>query len=395
MSQTILVTGGAGYIGGFTVRQLLDEGYKVVVIDSLENGHREAIDTRAVLEVINIADSSGVSKVFQQYKPVAVIDFAAYLAVGESMEDPLRYMKNNVENFIGLLDVMVKHGCKYVIKSSTASTYGDPLHESDFPLREDYQATFKPEKSALLPGKWDGKDVSGERFFEKIIDYYRELVIDREELALTDEEITKLRIPASVYGLTKLLDEILMKKYDNLYGVKSVALRYFNVCGAGENGEIGEDKPKPTTLMTLCFWNILGRTAELSVFGDDYPTEDGTCIRDYIHPLDLATGHIAALRYLTQNNASNVFNLGNGKGYSVFDVIREAESASGKKVNYKVVSRRSGDPAVSYCDPSRAGTVLGWKASHDLSNMAKTAWDWHSKHPEGYAAGPNPAVASA
>ncbi len=382
--KTILVTGGAGYIGSFTVRELLDQKYNVVVLDSLENGHKEAVDPRAKLEVVNLADSDATAKVFEKYDISAVIDFAAYLAVGESMENPKKYIKNNVENFVKLLDVMICKGCKYIIKSSTASTYGNPENESSFPLKEDYQENFKPEKSALLDGKWDEQEVSGENFLQKIIGYYEEAFAKRPDLQLTSKDLIKLRIPTSVYGLTKLLDEIILDKYNKSSHIKYVSLRYFNVCGAAVDGNIGEDKPDPTTLMTVCFWSILGRFPKLKLNGNDYPTKDGTCIRDYIHPLDLATGHLAALEYLLEGNQSEVINLGTGEPYSVFEVIDTVEKASDKKVEYEIGPRRSGDPVMSYANPTKASKLLSWKAKYNLKDMADTAWKWHSKHPKGY-----------
>jgi len=382
--KTILVTGGAGYIGPFTVKELLNNGYNVVVLDSLENGHKEAVDPRTKLEVADLSDSDATAKIFDKYKIDAVIDFAAYLAVGESMEDPKKYLKNNVENFVKLLDVMVCKNCKYIIKSSTASTYGNPLNESDFPLKEGYQENFKPEKSALLNGEWDGEDIEGEEFFQKIIAYYEEIFADRPNLQLTSQELTKLRIPTSVYGLTKLLDEIIMDKYNKSSGISYAPLRYFNVCGAAEDGSIGEDKPNPTTIMTVCFWAILGKFPNLRLYGDDYPTKDGTCIRDYIHPLDLATGHVAALEYLLRKNQPETINLGSGKPYSVFEVIKAVEKASGKKVEYEIGPRRSGDPVISYADPSKAKKLLNWQTKYTLKDMAETAWKWHSSHPSGY-----------
>ncbi len=382
---TILVTGGAGYIGSFTVKELLDQKYDVVVLDSLENGHKEAVDLRAKLEVVDLSDRDATEKVFDKYKIDAVIDFAAYLAVGESMEKPEIYLRNNVENFVKLLDVMVEKGCKHIIKSSTASTYGNPLSKSDFPLKENYQDNFKPETSALLGGEWDGKNIEGEEFFKKIIKYYREVFLDRPDLKLTSNELTKLRIPTSVYGLTKLLDEILLEKYNKYSNIQYASLRYFNVCGGALDGTMGEDKPDPTTLMTVCFWSLIGKFPELKLFGNDYLTKDGTGVRDYIHPLDLATGHVAALEYVMQKNKSEIFNLGCGKGYSVFEVIEAVEKASDKKVKYTVMPRRSGDPAVSYADPSKAEKLLNWRAKYNLEDMAESAWKWHKNNPRGYS----------
>lgn len=383
MRKTILVTGGAGYIGSFTVKELLDNGFDVIVLDSLENGHREAVDRRAILHVVDLSDRDATEAVFDKHKIDAVIDFAAYLAVGESMEAPKKYLENNVQNFVKLLEVMKQKGCKYIIKSSTASTYGNP-EDKYFPLKENYQEIFKPKNSALLEGVWNKEKTSGDDFFEKIIGYYNSAFREQPELMLKEDELTQLKIPASVYGLTKMLDEIIMKKYDKSSDIKSVALRYFNVCGASEDGKIGEDKPHPTTLMTVCFWSILGKFPELKLFGTDYPTKDGTGIRDYISPLDLATGHLQALRYLLNTNKSDLFNLGRGRGYSVYEVISAIEKASGEKVKYSIMPRRSGDPAVSYADPTKAETILNWKAKYDLENMAETAWKWHSMHPNGY-----------
>lgn len=381
---TILVAGGAGYIGSFTVKELLNNGFDVIVLDSLENGHGEAVDSRAKSEVADLSNKKEIEKVFKKYEIKAVIDFAAYLAVSESMEDPRKYMKNNVQNFIHLLDIMVENKCKYIIKSSTASTYGNPLSDDDFPLKESYQENYKPGKSALLEGIWDQKKVMGEEFFECLVNYYHKIFSDRPDLKLTKEELTKLRIPASVYGLTKLLDEIILEKYNQISHINYIALRYFNVCGAGMDGKIGEDKPNPTTLMTMVIYSILGKSQRLKVYGADYPTPDGTGIRDYIHPLDLATGHLSALKNLLKSDISGIFNLGNGKGYSVFELIAAIEKVSKKKVDYDVIPRRSGDPAISIADPSKAKKLLNWKAKYNLQDMAKSAWKWHTSYPNGY-----------
>jgi len=382
--KTILVTGGAGYIGSLTAKELLDNNFQVVVVDNLYSGHRQAVDSRASLEIADVGDPGAMDKIFQKYRIDAVIDFAAYLAVGESMEDPKKYLQNNDENFISLLDSMKKQGVNLIIKSSTASTYGNPEKESDFPLKETYQESYMPQASALLPGVWDGKNVEGEDFFEVIIKYYQDKCKSRPELQLNEEEISKLRIPTSIYGLTKLLDEIILNKYNQSSGIDWISLRYFNVCGASLDGEMGEAKPKPTTLMTLAIWNLIGKLDTLSVFGNDYPTNDGTGVRDYIHPLDLATGHVAALRYLLDGNKSAIFNLGTGTGNTVFEVIKAVEEASGKEVKYEFKPRRSGDPAISYCDPTKAKEILDWQAKYDLDDMAETAWKWHSQHPDGY-----------
>ncbi|MCX6812682.1 MAG: UDP-glucose 4-epimerase [Candidatus Berkelbacteria bacterium] len=374
--KKVLVTGGAGYVGSHTVKELVKNGYDVLVVDNLETGHRKLVDHRAKLEVADLADKEKLKSIFEKYIPEAVIDFAAYLAVGESMEEPEKYFQNNVANFINLLDAMNEVGCKLLIKSSSAAVYGNPTKESDIPWQEDFTECYRPEKSALLSGNWQGKKIAGEEFFQCFLDHYNSIYADRPELKLSSDEIIKLRIPMSIYGVTKLLDEIVMKKYDEFCGLKSIVLRYFNVCGADPSGGIGEAKPKPTTLMTLAIWQILGRVPELSIFGDDYSTSDGSGVRDYIHPSDLATGHIKALKFLVKNNKSDIFNLGTGTSSSVFEVISAVEKASGGKVKYTIKPRRSGDPAISISDPRKAEKVLNWKAKYNLRDMAETAWKW-------------------
>lgn len=397
MAECILVPGGAGYIGSHTVRYLLQNGYKVVAVDSLINGKAKAIEAAnpgATLVVADLADKAALKAVFDEHKPTAVIDFVAFLAVGESQADPNMYMQNNVVNFVNLLDCMKESGCKYVIKSSTSSSYGDP-DPSEFPLKEDYQDRYKPEVSALgegtanFPGG-DGKTMAGEEFFNAFIAYYHSIYADRPELALSAEDQVKLRIPMSIYGLTKLIDELLMAKYEADCGLKWMALRYFNVCGAAEEGDIGEDKARPSTLMTMCIYHLVcpEKYPQLKIFGTDYATPDGTAIRDYIHPSDLATGHLSAYKLLKETQESNKFNLGNGKGDSVLQVMVAVEKASGLEIKRENAPRRAGDPALSICDPSRANTILNWTPAFDLEAMARTAWAWHSTHPDGYATVP-------
>ncbi len=382
--KKILVTGGAGYIGSHAVKELIKNGLDVVVLDSLEAGHKEAIDPKIKLEVVNLADKEKVKLVFEKHKPDAVVDFAAYLAVGESMENPKKYFQNNVVNFIYLLDVMRDVGCKYLIKSSTAAVYGNPIKDSDTPWQENFTEKYQPKKSALLAGKWDDTNVAGEEFFQKFISHYSQIYKNRSELELNDLELSELRIPLSIYGLSKALDEILMEKYNKLSDIKSVTLRYFNVCGADPDGEIGEDKPNPTTLMVLAIYQALNKIPQLQIFGNDYPTPDGTGIRDYIHPSDLASGHVAALNHLFAGNVSEVFNLGTGQGSSVIEVILAVERASGRKINIKNCRRRSGDATISVADPGKANSKLNWQAKYDLNGMAKTAWRWHNQNPKGF-----------
>jgi len=383
--KKILVTGGAGYIGSHTVKELVNDNFDVVVIDNLEVGNREAVDKKAELEVADLADKEKIKTIFQKYQPDAVIDFAAHLAVGESMENPKKYFQNNVFNFVYLLDIMRETGCKYLIKSSTAAVYGNPTKGGDIPWKENFTEKYSPKTSALLSGKWDNKSTKGEDFLQNFITLFNTGFQKRQELKLTSKEISSLRIPLSIYGVSKLLDEILMKKYNKLFGLKSIALRYFNVCGADSSGTIGEAKPKPTTLMILAIYQVLGKIPQLQIFGRDYPTPDGTGIRDYIHPSDLAIGHIEALKYLVKANCFDVFNLGTGKGSSILEVITAVEKASGKKVETKDCSRRNGDATISVADPAKANTTLNFKAKYNLLDMAKTAWKWHSENPQGYS----------
>jgi len=382
-SETILVTGGAGYIGSITVKNLIDAGYDVVILDSLENGHREAIDSRAKLEIANLGKIEEIRAIFAKYHFDAVIDFAAYLMVGESMTQPKSYMNNNVANFINLLDVMSQSGRTKLIKSSTAAVYGSPSNESDFPLSEDYVWTFKPTQSSLLNGEYDNDGMSGEDFFQKIISYYDEMIANRSELKLSDDELTSLRIPTNVYGLTKLLDEILMKKYEKIAGIKSIVLRYFNVAGADTSGEIGEDHPVETHLIPRLIKNIT-KNEEFQLFGTDYQTKDGTAVRDYIHVTDLALGHIEALKYLLEENISNTFNLGSSDGYTTLEILDAVEKVTGGKINRIDAPRRPGDPAKLLANPEKAKKVLKWETKRDIYDMIETAYKWHEAHPNGY-----------
>lgn len=382
--ESILITGGAGYIGSITTKELVKQGYSVVVLDSLEAGYRVAVNSNAKLEICDLANKPEVDAIFKKYQIDAVLDFAAYLAVGESMSEPKKYLRNNVDNFINLLDVMKDNGCKYIIKSSTASVYGNPIKENDIPWQEKFTNEYKPEKSALLQGDWDGEEISGDDFFKKIIEYFEQKYQDRAELALTKEEKTALQIPMSVYGLSKLLDEIVLKKYDEVCGIKHIALRYFNVCGADPEGDLGDSKPNPTNLMSLTIWQALGKRSNIEIFGTDYNTADGTGVRDYIHPTDLAIGHIKALEHLHEKQTSDVFNLGTGEGSSVLEVIAAVEKASGKKIVTINSPRRSGDPAISVANSEKAEKTLNWQAKYNLADMAETAWKWHSSHSDGY-----------
>ncbi|MCX6810992.1 MAG: UDP-glucose 4-epimerase [Candidatus Berkelbacteria bacterium] len=380
--KKILVTGGAGYIGSHTVKELVEKGFQVIVLDDLRSGFEKLLPEGVVLEKIGLENKSAVKEVFLKHKPDAVIDFAAYLAVGESMVEPEKYFENNVENFIHLLDVMHETGCNYIVKSSTAAVYGNPTKDSDIPWKETFTNEYKPAEAALLEGKWGNEELSGEKFLQKFLDLYRALCAGRPELVLSGGDISKLRIPLSIYGVSKLLDEIILEKYNKAFGINYVALRYFNVCGADPEHKTGDCKPKATNLMTLIFAQINGKLPQLAVFGDDYPTKDGTGVRDYIHPSDLANGHVLSLKYLFSGGRSEVFNHATGEASTVMEVIQASEKVAGKKVNYKIESRRSGDPSVSVADSSKAKEMLGWEAKYRLSEMAETAWEWESEYKE-------------
>ena len=328
--MTVLVLGGAGYIGSHTVYALIEKGEDVVIIDNLETGHMEAVHPSARFYKGDIRDRAFVDSVLDKEKIDAVIHFAANSLVGESMTDPLKYYDTNVNGTKVLLQSMVAHGVDKIVFSSTAATYGEPER---VPIME----------------------------------------TDRTE-------------PTNPYGETKLSMEKMFKWTDRAHGVKYVSLRYFNACGAHISGEIGEAHSPETHLIPLILQVPLGQREKISVFGDDYPTKDGTCIRDYIHVTDLAQAHILAVDYLMKGNESNIFNLGNGVGFTVNEVIETARKVTGHPIPAAVAPRRAGDPAQLIASSDKAKTVLGWKPEHaDLEEIIATAWKWHSTHPNGYA----------
>jgi len=378
--KKILVTGGAGYIGSHTVLELTKKGFEVIVLDDLRAGFAELLPPNVILEKVGLEDREKVFSVLEKHKPDAIIDFAAYLAVGESMKEPEKYFENNVVNFVNLLDAMVKNGCQFIVKSSTAAVYGNPQKKSDIPWQESYIDNYKPKESALLFGIFNGAQMSGERFLNQFLALYNKKYLNRPELNLTDDEIIKLRIPMSIYGVTKLIDEILLKKYNRLSGINYVAARYFNVCGADLNGKTGDSKPKPTNLMTLAIARVLGQIKTFQVYGDNFPTKDGTGVRDYIHPTDLAVGHLKAINYLFKGGKSEIINFATGEASTVLEVINAINNVSGQKVKYQVSDRRSGDPSISVANFSKAEQILGWNAKFRLKDMAKTAWEWESNN---------------
>ena len=326
----ILVLGGAGYIGSHTVRELIDAGEDVVIIDNLETGHIEAVHEKAVFYQGDIRDKAFVDSVLDKEDIDAVIHFAANSLVGESMTNPLKYYDNNLYGTKVLLESMVEHGVDKIVFSSTAATYGEP-----------------------------------------------------ERIPILETDRTE---PTNPYGETKLSMEKMMKWTDKAHGLRYVALRYFNACGAHVDGTIGEAHNPETHLIPLILQVPNGQREKISIYGDDYDTKDGTCVRDYIHVTDLAQAHILAVKYLMAGNESNVFNLGNGVGFTVKEVIETARKVTGHPIPAETTPRRGGDPARLIASSDKAKEVLGWKPEHaDLEEIIATAWKWHKNHPNGYA----------
>ena len=327
--MAILVCGGAGYIGSHAVHALVEKGEQVVIVDNLQTGHRGALNPAAKFYEGDIRDAAVLDEIFTENKIEAVIHFAANSLVGESMEKPLLYFNNNVYGMQVLLEAMVRHGVDKIVFSSTAATYGEPKR---VPIHED------------------------------------------------DETC-----PTNTYGETKLTMEKMMKWVSRANGVRYVSLRYFNAAGALPDGSIGEDHKTETHLIPLILQVPTGRRDHITVFGDDYPTPDGTCLRDYIHVVDLADAHVLALEYLRKGGASDIFNLGNGQGFSVKEMIAAAEKATGRSIKVEIGARRAGDPAQLIASSEKARTVLGWKPQFtDVEQVIGTAWKWHESHPHGY-----------
>ena len=327
--MTILVLGGAGYIGSQTVYELIDNGEDVVIIDNLLTGHKEAIHPKARFYKGDIRDREFLDDVFKKEKIDAVIHFAACSLVGESMEKPLKYYDNNLCGTKILLDSMVANGIDKIVFSSTAATYGEP------------------EKVPILE-------------------------TDRTE-------------PTNTYGETKLSMEKMFKWVGKAHGLRYVSLRYFNACGAHISGQIGEDHNPESHLIPLILQVPNGKREYISIFGDDYDTKDGTCVRDYIHVTDLAQAHILAVKYLQSGNESNIFNLGNGVGFTVKEVIDTARKVTSHPIPAKITPRRAGDPAQLIASSEKAKEILGWTPEHNsLEEIISTAWNWHKNHPNGF-----------
>ena len=327
----ILLTGGAGYIGSHAAKALHESGRQVVVLDNLIAGHREAV-SGLPLVVADVGDEKAVSETIRRYQISAVVHFAGFLAVGESVEAPIRYYANNVANTLSLLDVMVREAVPYFVFSSTAAVYGNP---SENPIRETHPTE-----------------------------------------------------PINPYGESKLAVERALPHYERAYGMHTICLRYFNAAGADADGHIGEDHRPELHLIPRAIAATMGGPA-LEIFGDDYATSDGTCVRDYVHVSDLAIAHVAALDVLEAGSPLGIYNLGNSRASSVCEVVSAVERVTGQAVFKKISSRRPGDPAVLCASSDKARDVLDWRPQYEeLDVIVETAWRWHRVHPEGYGSDP-------
>ncbi|MCX6166013.1 MAG: UDP-glucose 4-epimerase GalE [Ignavibacteriae bacterium] len=318
--MAILVTGGAGYIGSHTVKKLLDRGIEVIVFDNLSRGHFEAIPKGVSFEKVDLLDEENLRNALNKYPIDSVIHFAAFAYVGESVENPGLYYRNNVVGSLNLIKAINDARIKKFVFSSTCSIYGNP---ENIPISENEPAN-----------------------------------------------------PINPYARTKYMIENILSDFDTSYGLKYVALRYFNAAGDSDDGLIGESHDPEPHLIPLVLYTALGKRGSIKIYGDDYPTKDGTCIRDYIHVNDLAEAHIKALEYLKDGD-STVINLGTGNGYSVKEIVDEARRITGKKIISEIVARRPGDPAVLIADNKKAKEVLGWNPEYNLEKILETAWNWH------------------
>ena len=326
--MSILVTGGAGYIGSHCVAALIDRGVDVVVVDDLSKGHKEALKGGRFY-LGSVADKEFLSSVFEKESIEAVIHFAAYSLVGESMQIPEQYFRNNVTAGLTLIETMIQYKVPYLVFSSTAATFGEP---ENIPIVE-----------------------------------------------------TDRQVPTNPYGESKLIVEHMLRWCDQAHGLKYCALRYFNVAGARADGTIGEDHRPESHLIPLILQVAQGKRDKLSLFGTDYPTKDGTCVRDYIHVEDLIDAHMLALDYLRAGNPSTAFNLGNGQGFSNREIIEAARRVTGHPIPVSEEGRRPGDPATLIASSQKAMDVLGWKPKYtNVEDIITTAWKWHSTHPNGY-----------
>ncbi|CAD5896190.1 UDP-galactose-4-epimerase [Carnobacterium maltaromaticum] len=326
---TILVLGGAGYIGSHAVDQLISEGFSVAVVDNLQTGHVESLHKKARFYQGDIRDKEFLESVFFKEEIQGVLHFAANSLVGESMELPLMYFNNNVHGTQVVLEVMEKFGVKHIVFSSSAATYGEPKM---IPIREN---------------------------------------------AATN--------PESPYGESKLMMEKMLKWCDKAYGMRYVALRYFNVAGAKLDGTIGEDHNPESHLLPLILQTALGQREQLTIFGEDYDTKDGTCVRDYVHVVDLINAHILALRYLIDGKESTILNLGSSNGFSVKEMVAAARKITRREIPIISAPRRIGDPSTLIAASDKAYQILGWNPQYtDIDTIIESAWNWHCRHPFGY-----------
>ncbi|RXI96369.1 UDP-glucose 4-epimerase GalE [Anaerobacillus alkaliphilus] len=327
--MAILVTGGAGYIGSHTALFLREKGEEVIILDNLQKGHAKAV-LDATFYKGDLSNESILDEIFTKHTIDSVVHFAANSLVGESVEKPLEYYENNVLGSYTLVKKMVEHGVKKIVFSSTAATYGEP---KSIPILEDDPT-----------------------------------------------------VPTNPYGETKLAIEKMLKWSDQAYGLKSVCLRYFNAAGADPSGRLGEDHEPETHLIPIVLQVALGKRDSIKIFGDDYPTGDGSCVRDYIHVMDLAEAHYLALKKLETTKESGIYNLGNGKGFSVKEVIEVCRKITKKDIPAVIVPRRPGDPAVLIASSNKAQQQLGWFPRYaDLEEIITHAWNWHQTNPNGYS----------
>lgn len=329
--MAVLILGGAGYIGSHMVDRLIEQGQEdVVVVDNLVTGHRAALHPEAKFYEGDLADKDFMRQVFKENPEVdAVIHFAAYSLVAESMVEPLKYFENNTSGMVNLLEVMREFEVKHIVFSSTAATYGIP-----------------------------------------------------EEIPILE---TTPQRPINPYGESKLMMETIMKWSDEAYGISFVALRYFNVAGAKPDGSIGEDHGPETHLLPIILQVAQGKRDKIMIFGDDYNTPDGTNVRDYVHPFDLADAHLLAVDYLRKGNPSSAFNLGSSTGFSNLEILEAARRVTGKEIPAELAERRPGDPDTLIASSAKAREVLGWRPQFDdIEKIIETAWAWHSSHPNGY-----------
>lgn len=328
--MSILVCGGAGYIGSHMAAYLAKNNEEVVILDNMEKGHIEAAKTvGGKIYIGDLRDRKILDKVFEENQIDSVIDFAAYSLVGESVTEPLKYFENNIGSTMSLLNAMKDYNVKHIVFSSTAATYGEP-----------------------------------------------------ENIPIVETDRT---LPTNPYGESKLAVEKILKWCDRAYGIKYTALRYFNAAGAHISGKIGEDHRPESHLIPIILQVALGKREKIMIFGDDYDTEDGSCVRDYVHVTDLAAAHLLALKRLKNGGESTAYNLGNGRGFSVKQVIDAAREVTGINIKAEIAERRAGDPAILVASSEKAKKELGWKPEYDsLKTIIETAWNWHKNHLNGY-----------